>query len=95
MSEVAIDRVVFEQPLMSARVSLLTDGTHDITVSVLGGAKCSFTAGDEQDAKAIYSTLETHYLDALGKVQAAVITQFANAEDSTVESPSSQPQSSK
>jgi len=85
MSEAKIDRVVFEQPLMSARVSLLTDGTHDITISVFGGAKCSFTAGDELDAKAIYASIETQYLDALGKVQAAVINEFAKAEDKATE----------
>jgi len=92
MSEVKIDRIVFEQSFMSARVELLTDGTHNITVSVFGGPSCSFSAEDELDAKAIYATIETQYLDALGKVQAAVIKQFENV---TVESPSSQPQSSK
>lgn len=85
-----IDRVIFEQPFMQARVELLDDGTHNISVGVFGGTTASFSAKDEADAKAIYTTLETHYLSALNMVQETVIKQFELA---TEESPSSQPQS--
>jgi len=76
-----MSRVIVEQALMGMQAVDNKDGTYTINCSVLGGQKLSFTSSNELEAKAMYTTLETKYLEALVIVQDAIIAEHDKSTD--------------
>jgi len=76
-----MSKVIVEQALMGMRVVDNEDGNYDVTISVLGAQKLTFTVEGELNAKAMYTALEGTYLKALTQVQETVIDEHSKAVD--------------
>lgn len=65
--------VIFEQNYLAGRVVKIGK-EFNLQFSVLGGKTISLSFDNEMEAKLMYGTLEEKYLEALNKLQEAVLT---------------------